>query len=118
MEIIPERSDDNKVMKFRVIGEDHTLLNALRERLLSYPEVEYAYYNVSHPLKSPYLLLPDNVSAPIDLRGLQQEVTFVFRVKEGNPKDLLKKAVDELLGEAEELVKIVDKIYEDHNKKR
>ncbi|MCD6503182.1 MAG: hypothetical protein DRN30_01490 [Thermoplasmata archaeon] len=116
MEVILEKSNDEKLMKFRIIGEDHTLLNALREKLLSYPEVEYAYYNLSHPLKSPYLLLPDNVKAPIDLKSLQQEATFVFRVKEGNPKEILKKAVNELFEEAEELTKIVDRVYKEHKK--
>jgi len=42
MEMILEKYD-GKLLKFKVIGEDHTILNALREKLISYPEVEYAY---------------------------------------------------------------------------
>ena len=116
MEVILERSNDDKILKFKIVGEDHTVLNALREKLISYPEVEYAYYTLSHPLKSPYLLLPDNVRAPLDMKMLQQEATFVFRVKDGDPKEILKKAVSELLNEAEELTKIIDKIQKQYRK--
>lgn len=116
MEMILEKYD-GKLLKFKVIGEDHTILNALREKLISYKEVEYAYYTISHPLKSPYLLLPDNVSVTLDSESLRQEAEFVLRVKEGNPKEILKKAVEELLSEAEQFVKIVDKIYKENTKK-
>lgn len=116
MEIVLENSNDEKMLKFKVIGEDHTILNALKEKLLSYKEVEYAYYTLSHPLKNPYLLLPENVITPSDIRALRQEATFVLRVREGNPREVLKKAVKELVKEAEDLTKIVNKIYNENKK--
>jgi len=116
MEMILEKYD-GKLLKFKVVGEDHTVLNALREKLISYPEVEYAYYTLSHPLKNPYLLLPDNVTVSLDSETLRQEAEFVLRVKEGDPRETLKKAVEELLDEAKQFVKLVDKIYKEKAKK-
>ncbi len=46
--ILEERKD---FIKFEVIGEEHTLCNALKNELWKDKDVEYATYRVAHPLK-------------------------------------------------------------------
>ncbi len=95
MEIKLESFED-KVLKFWVYGEDHTLLNALRSKLLEMPEVEYAYYRFDHPLK--------------------RNPLFVVRVKEGDPREAVKKAIEALLKEAEDFRKQVNEVYSKEKK--
>ncbi len=89
-------SFEGTLLKFWVYGEDHTLLNALRSKLLEFPEVEYAYYRFDHPLR--------------------RNPLFVVRVKEGDPREVVKKAIEALLSEAEEFKKQVDREYKKEKK--
>ncbi|MCD6481378.1 MAG: DNA-directed RNA polymerase subunit L [Thermoplasmata archaeon] len=78
------KKESAKEMEFEVISEK-TILNPLKEKLLEYEEVEYAEWNVPHPL----------VANP----------EFYVRVSKGKAKDVVKKAVRELKEEIEELMK-------------
>jgi len=42
--------DKKKRFVFELIGEDHTICNALRDELWSDKAVEVSAYNISHPL--------------------------------------------------------------------
>ncbi len=69
-------------MRVLIRGETHTLLSPLVEELNSLEEVEFAGYDVPHPLK--------------------EESVLFLRVKEGlNPREVLKRAVRELIGKYE-----------------
>ena len=70
-------------MEIEVIGENDTLLNLLKQKLLQDPTVETATYIMGHP----YL---DN---PL----------FVVEVKNGKPEQALKNAAKELRGQFDEL---------------
>jgi len=78
------KKESEKEMEFEVIKEK-TILNPLKEKLLEYEEVEYAEWNVPHPL----------VGNP----------EFYLRVKKGKARNVLKKAVKELKKEVEGLIK-------------
>jgi len=81
------KKDNGKEIEFEVIGEK-TLLNPLKNRLLEYEEVEFAEWKVEHPL----------ISNP----------EFYLRVKKGNAKDFLKKAIESLKKELQSLIKQVE----------
>ena len=70
-------------LEIEVIGENDTLLNLLKQKLLADPAVETATYIMGHP----YL---DN---PL----------FVVEVKNGKPEQALKNAAKELRGNFDEL---------------
>ncbi|MCD6513036.1 MAG: DNA-directed RNA polymerase subunit L [Thermoplasmata archaeon] len=76
------KNENDKEIEFEVIKEK-TILNPLKEKLLEYEEVEFAEWRVEHPL----------ISNP----------EFYLRVKKGNPRETLKKAIEELKKEIEEL---------------
>ncbi|BDR93260.1 DNA-directed RNA polymerase subunit L [Vulcanisaeta souniana JCM 11219] len=66
-------------------GETYTLFAPLIEYLLKKPDVEYAMYDVDHPLT--------------------QNVRFKIRTKGRPPLDVIKEAVNDVLRDIEELEK-------------
>ena len=65
MEIVILEQTKNR-LRIEVIGEDHTLCNALRKELWEDKDVEVAGYNMKHPLIS--------------------EPEIIVETKSGNPK--------------------------------
>ena len=77
-------ADENNELRVRFIGESHTSLQALREKLNSDKGVDYANYFPGHP----------------DL----DEPEFFIRVNKGkDAKALLKKLVNDIKGDFESL---------------
>ena len=77
---------DEKFMEFRIIGEDHTFCNVLRNALLKDENVKVAAYRIDHPLlkrKEPIFL--------INTDGTK------------TPKDALLEAIDKIKEDVEEL---------------
>ena len=74
MEVIVKK-ETKKEFEFEVIEND-TILNPLKQRLLTNKDVEYAEWSVDHPLLS--------------------NPTFYVRVKKGEAKQAVKKAIKEL----------------------
>jgi DNA-directed RNA polymerase subunit L len=82
---------DDKTLEltFEVKDESHGVCNALRHILMQDPDVEYAVYNIDHPLT-----------------GKPQ---MTIKTKRGKrPRTVLKKAADELKKESSEFKKLVD----------
>lgn len=69
-------------LEIEFIGENDTLLNLLKQRLLADPTVESATYIMGHP----YLDNP----------------TFILETKSGKPEAALKNAAKELRGQFDE----------------
>ncbi|OYT61294.1 MAG: DNA-directed RNA polymerase subunit L [Thermofilum sp. ex4484_15] len=70
-------------LELEIIGEGHTFCNLLVDFLNSYPEVEYAGYDIPHPL----------LGAP----------KLFIRVKKGDPEELLKRALRDIIKLMDEL---------------
>lgn len=75
MEINIVSEEKNKI-EFEVIGEDHTLCNALRKKLWEDRDLEVAAYRIEHP----------QISDP----------KMIVEMKKGSPKKALSNAVDGL----------------------
>jgi len=80
---IEEVQREGRVLRFKVVGEDHTLCNLLRKVLYEDENVEAAAYRIEHPL----------LSSP----------EFYVRVKRGRPEEALLKAVKRLQERLEKL---------------
>ncbi|RLF52432.1 MAG: hypothetical protein DRN11_01155 [Thermoplasmata archaeon] len=78
------KKESDKELEFEVI-EEKTILNPLKEKLLEYEEVEFVEWKVAHPL----------ISNP----------EFYVRVSKGNVKKVVKKAIEELKKDIEDLQK-------------
>lgn len=63
-------------MRFEIEGEDHSLSGILVTKLLENKDVEMAQYDIDHPL----------IGKP----------TFYIKMKKGEPRDALKKAIVDL----------------------
>lgn len=81
MEIRLINKTDNK-LEIEVIGENDTLLNLLKQRLLEDASVETASYIIGHP----------NLDNP----------RFIVHMKKGKPDAALKNAAKELRGQFDE----------------
>ena len=83
--------DDNTLeLTFRINDESHGVCNALRHVLMQNPDVEYAVYNIDHPLTG------------------KPEMTI--RTKRGKrPKAVLKKAAEELKEQSNDFKELLDK---------
>ena len=88
MEIKLLNEDKNRI-EFEVIGEDHTLCNAVRNELWNQDNVNVSAYNIKHPL----------VSNPI----------MLVEVSKGDPKTALNSAVSSLKKQIKELKDIFSK---------
>lgn len=84
LKLIEER---DKEIEIEVIGEK-TLLNSLKGKLLENESVEYAECRISHP----------TLSNP----------RFYLRVKKGDARETMMKAVEELIKEAKEFKKLAE----------
>ncbi|WP_305515532.1 MULTISPECIES: DNA-directed RNA polymerase subunit L [unclassified Methanobrevibacter] len=81
--------DKTLELTFVVSDESHGVYNALRHILMRNPDVEYAVYNIDHPLTG------------------KPEMTI--KTKRGKrPRNVLKKAAEELQNESSELKKLFD----------
>lgn len=75
-------------IEFEIEDESHGVCNALRHILMQDEDVEYAVYNIDHPL----------TGKPI----------MTIKTKEGNPKDALKRAAEELKAESESFKQLIE----------
>ncbi|MCM2324985.1 MAG: DNA-directed RNA polymerase subunit L [Candidatus Woesearchaeota archaeon] len=75
--------DKKKRLVFEIIGEDHTLCNALRDELWNDKTVTIAVYNISHPI----------IGIP------------KFIIEADDPKEALKGAISRLKKKNNELLK-------------
>lgn len=76
-------SKGDKSLEVEVVGENETLLNLLKQRLLASPDVESATFIVGHPL-------------------LDQPKLFV-QVRKGKPETALKAAAKDIREELDKL---------------
>ncbi|TDA31411.1 MAG: DNA-directed RNA polymerase subunit L [Hadesarchaea archaeon] len=74
---------EGRTLRFKVVGEDHTLCNLLRKEMYEDENVEAAAYRIEHPLLS--------------------QPEFYLRVKRGKPEEALLKALKRLEGKLEKL---------------
>ena len=89
MENIEIIEDKTLELTFRINDESHGVCNALRHLLMQDEDVEYAVYNIDHPLTG------------------KPEMTI--KTKRGKrPRNALKKAAEELQKESSELKKLID----------
>ena len=64
MELKFLKEEKNKI-EFEIIGEDHTLCNAIRDELWNEQDVEISAYNIKHPLISnPVMLVETSKKDP------------------------------------------------------
>jgi len=75
-------------IEFEIKDESHGVCNALRHILMQDEDVEYAVYNIDHPL----------TGKPI----------MTIRTKEGNPKDALKRAAEQLKADSESFKQLIE----------
>ncbi len=68
---------EGNLVEFELPGEDHSLPNLIVKLALKRPEVDYAAYNIPHPL----------VGSP----------RIVVRVREGDPLEVVKSVVEEII---------------------
>ena len=68
---------EGNLVEFELPGEDHSLPNLIVKLALKRPEVDYAAYNIPHPL----------VGSP----------RIVVRVKEGEPLDVVRSIIEEII---------------------
>ena len=81
--------DKTLELTFRANDESHGVCNALRHILMQNPDVEYAVYNIDHPLTG------------------KPEMTI--KTKRGKrPRNALQKAAEELQKESSEFKKLID----------
>ena len=67
MEIKVLKQEKNKI-EFEVIGEDHTLCNAIRKELWSFDETDVSAYRIEHSLISePVMLVETNKGDPVNV---------------------------------------------------
>jgi DNA-directed RNA polymerase subunit L len=80
--------DKKKRFVFELIGEDHTVCNALRDELWNDKAIEVSAYNISHPLVGipKFIVETDGKKAP--KKAVNDAIT---RLKKKN-SELLKKA--------------------------
>lgn len=87
---IRKLSHTDDELELEVLGEGETLLHPLREKLLEDDQVDYATYILGHPeLENPKLFL---------------------RVKKGKPEDALKRALEALIADYEQLEELVNQV--------
>ena len=85
------KNDDCRMAVEVLIG--HGVCNALRHILMQNPDVEYAVYNIDHPLTG------------------KPEMTI--KTKKGKrPRNALKKAAEELHSQSADLKKLIDEALE------
>lgn len=90
-----DKMDNIKIIKstaneieFEIEDESHGVCNALRHILMQDDDVEYAVYNIDHPL----------TGKPI----------MTIKTNGANPKDALKKAAEQLKTESADFKKLIE----------
>lgn len=76
------KKESKREFEFEIINEK-TILNPLKQKLLENEDVEYAEWDVKHPLTS--------------------NPEFYVRVKKGDAKEIVKKAIKELKKDIKEI---------------
>ncbi len=67
MEIKVLKQEKNKI-EFEIIGEDHTLCNAVRNELWDFDEIDVSAYKIEHSLISePTMLVETNKGDPVNV---------------------------------------------------
>ncbi len=83
--------NEGSFMEFRIIGEDHTLCNVLREALLKNEKVKVAAYRIDHPLldrKRPmFIINTDGTISPKD--ALLEAIKNIKKDVKGLKKNLI-----------------------------
>ncbi|HNR43948.1 MAG TPA: DNA-directed RNA polymerase subunit L [Methanofastidiosum sp.] len=83
--------NEGSYLEFRIIGEDHTLCNILREVLLRNEKVKVAAYRIDHPLldrKRPmFIINTDGTVSPKDV--LLEAIGSINKDVKGLKKKLL-----------------------------
>lgn len=83
--------NEGSYLEFRIIGEDHTLCNILREVLLRNEKVKVAAYRIDHPLldrKRPmFIINTDGTVSPKDV--LLEAIGSINKDAKGLKKKLL-----------------------------
>jgi len=78
--------NEGNLMEFRIIGEDHTLCNVLRDALLENQKVKVAAYKIDHPLldkKRPkFIINTDGTISPKDalleaIKSIEKDVKYL-----------------------------------------
>ncbi|MFW9788879.1 MAG: RpoL/Rpb11 RNA polymerase subunit family protein [Candidatus Thorarchaeota archaeon] len=82
-------------IKFEIGGEGHSFPNLLRKTLLEEPSVEFAGYNIEHPL----------LASPI----------LTLRTKRRQANVVLREALEKMLARTEEFRKKFKQAVSDHN---
>ncbi|MFX1559441.1 MAG: RpoL/Rpb11 RNA polymerase subunit family protein [Promethearchaeota archaeon] len=82
-------------VKFEIGGEGHAFPNLLRKTLLEEPAVEFAGYNIEHPL----------LASPI----------LTLRTKRRQSNVVLREALEKMLARTEEFRKKFKQAVSDHN---
>lgn len=80
---------DKNSMEIEIIGEDETLLEPLKQKLLEDSNVEVATYLTGHPML--------------------ENPKIIIKVKSGKPQSAIKKAAKALANDYEEFKTLVDK---------
>ena len=81
-------------LKFEIGGESHSFPNLLRKTLLEEPSVEFAGYNIDHPLLA--------------------EPVFTLRTKKRQANVVLREALEKMLARTEEFRKIFNQAASDY----
>lgn len=82
--------DRAKELELEIIGEDSTILNPIKEKLLERENVVYAEYSIEHPILS--------------------NPKLYIKTKNANPKDELKAVLKELQKEFKSFREQIEKI--------
>jgi len=84
------------VLKFEVIGEDHSFCNALQDMLLKEKDIDFAGYSIDHPL----------ISEPV----------FYIRAKKGvDVRSKLLKAAKKLEKRSDTFLKTFEKAWKEES---
>ncbi|MHA1481536.1 MAG: DNA-directed RNA polymerase subunit L [Candidatus Thorarchaeota archaeon] len=81
-------------LKFEIGGESHSFPNLLRKTLLEEPSVEFAGYNIDHPLLA--------------------EPVFTLRTKKRQANVVLREALEKMLARTEEFRKMFNQSAADY----
>jgi len=82
-------------LKVEIVGEGHSFPNLLRKTLLEEPSVEFAGYNIEHPL----------LASPI----------LTLRTKKRQSNVVLREALEKMLARTEEFRKKFKQAVSDHS---
>ena len=82
--------DKKNLLRFEIHGEGHTICNPLKNELLNDPDVEFATYNIAHPL----IGIPE----------------VIVKTKKNSPKDAIQGSIDRLKKKNKNFAAAFDKL--------